>query len=222
MSKLIKQKVISLRKQGNTYTEINNSLKKNLSKSTLSYWCKNIKIKKKFTDKIKKQNLITLGNARKKALIVNKNKKEIYFKNLHQKNKNLINLLKNKKFALICLACLYLAEGGKKQKGAVMFGNSDPGIINLFLKLLRFVYVIDEKKFRCTLQGRYGQNVDKLEKFWSNTTKIPLAQFYKARLDKRTMGQKIKKPEYKGVCRIDYLSANIFHELMIIGKILVK
>jgi len=66
------------------------------------------------------------------------------------------------------------------------------------------------------------QNIKKLEKFWSQVTKISLSQFYKARIDPRTIGKPSKKPNYKGVCRIDYFSADLFIELMQIPKIIHK
>ena len=94
-----------------------------------------------------------------------------------------------------------------------MLGNSEPLVIRLFLNLLRYCYNIDESKFRCTLQCRADQNIPKLEKFWSQITNIPLAQFYKARIDPRTIGKPSNNPNYKGVCRIDYFSGDIFMEL---------
>ena len=69
-------------------------------------------------------------------------------------------------------------------------------------------------------QCRADQDIKKLEKFWSKITKIPPSQFYKARIDKRTIGKKTLKLEYKGVCRIDYFSADIFTELMKLPRIL--
>ncbi|PIR44326.1 hypothetical protein COV23_00575 [Candidatus Wolfebacteria bacterium CG10_big_fil_rev_8_21_14_0_10_31_9] len=103
-----------------------------------------------------------------------------------------------------------------------MFGNSDPNIIYLFLKLLRYCYDIDENKFRCTLQDRADQNIKKLEKFWRLVTKIPKKQFYKARIDPRTIGKISKKPEYKGVCVIDYFSADILNEFKKIVEVIYK
>ena len=52
--------------------------------------------------------------------------------------------------------------------------------------------------------------------------KIPLTQFYKARIDPRTIGQQSKNLNYKGVCRIDYFSAELFIELKQIPEIIHK
>ncbi len=103
-----------------------------------------------------------------------------------------------------------------------MFGNSDPFIINLFVSLLRYCYSVDECKFRCTIQCRADQNIKELELFWSRVTKIPLLQFYKARVDPRTVNKPSKKKDYKGVCRIDYFSADLFFEIIKIPEIISK
>ena len=90
------------------------------------------------------------------------------------------------------------------------------------MRLLRYCYNLDESKFRCTLLCRADQNIKKLEEFWSQITKIPLSQFYKARIDPRTIGKPSKKLNYKGVCRIDYFSTDIFIEMTQIPKIIHK
>lgn len=61
-----------------------------------------------------------------------------------------------------------------------------------------------------------------MEKFWSKITKIPFLQFYKTRIDNRTIGKLSKNKNYKGVCRIDYFSADLFLELMQIPKTIYK
>lgn len=119
------------------------------------------------------------------------------------------------------LATLYLAEGGKHGNGLIQLGNSDPGVIRLFMDLMRYVYSIDPSKLRCTVQCRADQNIPALEKFWSSITQVPLSQFYKARVDQRTVGVKSIKKDYKAVCRIDYFSAHVYNDLLVAGKILL-
>jgi len=83
---------------------------------------------------------------------------------------------------------------------------------------MRKCYTIDEKKFRCTVLCRADQDTKALEKFWLKITKIPSSQFYKTRMDPRTAGKPSRKLDYKGVCVIDYFSADIFLDLMQIPK----
>lgn len=213
MDNSLKEKVIKLRKRGKTYSEIWRNLGKFIPKSTLSYWCKMVKMPVWYTSKIEKLNKENLTKAQKIACLANKERRRNFLQEIDKKNKGTPNLLNNKKISKIALAMLYLGEGSKTMRGSVMFGNSDPVIIKLFIKLLRYCYAIDEKKLRGTLQCRADQNIKELENFWSRTTAIPLSQFYKARIDPRTIGKPTKKSEYKGVCRIDYFSSTTDLEL---------
>ncbi len=216
-----KNQVIKLRKKGMTYAEIQSILNMSIPKSTLSHWCKNIKVPDSYKKKLKDLQDNNLYKARVAALQVLKEKNNNRDNKLFENNKHLSVCLLNKDVAKIILSILYL-EGTRKQRSSLTFGNSDPLIISLFLKTLRFVYKIDESKFRCTLQCRADQNIDDLQNFWSNITSIPLNKFYKARIDPRSVGKESKNLNYKGVCRINYFSAEIFNELMIIIKIIGK
>jgi len=208
-----KKEAIALRKQGFTYSEIKNALGVLISKSTLSTWFKGLKLsansQKRLSNAINERTKI----AHRAALLSNKVKREKYLKGVENRVIHLKKFSDDIDIAKIILAVLYLGEGAKGARRSFMFGNSDPKVIRLFLKLLRECYVIDETKFRCTLQCRADQNIPFLEKFWRDVTNIPPAQFYKARIDARTIGKKSKKPEYKGVCRIDYFSADIYCEI---------
>ncbi|HRY82477.1 MAG TPA: hypothetical protein P5232_02150 [Candidatus Moranbacteria bacterium] len=215
ISKYIKYKnrAIELRSEGNTYGEIISKIKIKIPKSTLSFWFDGLKLSQKAKSKLDEaiKNKTEIAHVAALKTIGEKRKK--YLNEIKNRVAHLEKLKNNEDIAKIILAVLYLGEGGKTHRSSLMLGNSDPKVIKLFLGLLRKCYKIDEKKFRCTLQGRADQDVLKLEKFWSNTTGIPLSQFYKARIDLRTVGKKSKKPEYKGVCRIDYFSADIYNEI---------
>ncbi len=218
-----KNRVICLRKSAKTYGEIIKIINQNIPKSTLSDWCKSIYLnngqKKMLDEKIK--NNCKKGIAL--ALIANKKKREEYLKSITNRNKYLSKILKNEDVSKVALSILYLGEGTKNLKrGSLRFGNSDPFVIDLFLNLMRKCYTLDERKFRCTILCRADQNMKELEIFWSDITKIPLSQFYKSRIDIRTVGKPSKKLEYKGVCVIDYFSADLFLDLMYIPKIIHK
>jgi hypothetical protein len=221
MYKQFKEEAVKLRKEGKTYRAICKSLNVEIPKSTLSEWCKNIVLPMGYQRKINQYRLFSLEKARKFALMAIHKKTEDKIEKFRKINQHLRDEIKNKDTAKIALAMLYLGEGGKNVRHCVYFGNSNPLIINLFLCLLRNVYSLDENRFRCTVQCRADQDIEKLEKFWINITKIPKSQFYKARIDPRTVDKPSKKLEYKGVCRIDYFSADIVRELLEIPKIIV-
>ncbi len=217
-----RNKAVVLRKQGKTYSEIG-SLLPRVSKSTLSYWLSNLELSQKQKEKLSRNVNKKLIKARIQSILVQKNKRKKYFDNIENDNLDFINLLNNnKEAAKLVLVALYLGEGTKSMRGSLRLGNSDPGIIKLFLKLLRSCYVIDEAKFRITVLCRADQDIKALDKFWVRTTGIDKKQFYKARVDARTIGKPSKKLDYKGVCVIDYFSASIFHDLLTLGKMMSK
>ena len=209
----LKPRIITLRKSGKTYFEISKIIGINIPKSTLSDWCSSIALSPKQQRRVDRLMMDGTNRGRAIALAVNKLKRENYIQAVKDRVSHLAEELKDKNTSKIALAMLYLGEGSKTNKGALMFGNSDPLVINLFLSLLRYCYKIDEGKFRCTLQCRADQDTTKLEKFWAQTTKIPLSQFYKPRVDPRTIGRPSYNLNYKGVCRIDYFSGDMFMEL---------
>ncbi|MEK7091407.1 MAG: hypothetical protein AAB900_00270 [Patescibacteria group bacterium] len=217
----LKSEAISLRTQGKSYGEICKVLNTNIPKSTLSCWCKNLSLSK--TQKSQLKVLMSQGSKRGRAtaLIVNKARREEYLQEIKNRVLHLSQKLEDKDTAKIALAMLYLGEGAKRG-GSMMLGNSSQTVILLFLKLLRYCYTIDERKFRCTVQCRSDQNIEELEIFWSNITGIPRSLFYKTQIDKRTIGSVTKKTGYKGVCRIDYFSAEIFTELTQVAKVLAE
>lgn len=208
-----------LREKGKTYSEIQESLRTNIPKSTLSYWCRGVVLPKKYAERLKAIQEENLGRGRETSR-ENKQKKRLLFLNkIDIRNKALLRRFSGDQNARkMALAILYLGEGSKTNRGSLMFGNSDPLVVCMFVELLRECYTVDERKFRCTVQCRADQDVESLERFWSTVTKIPLSQFYGARIDKRTRGQISNKKEYKGVCRIDYFSSEVDLELKRIAR----
>ena len=217
----LKNRAIVLRKNGKTYGEIREALGVSVPKSTLSYWCKNILLSRLQKKKIQLGVANNIQKGQMAAVIVNRQKRQKYLDSVKDRVKYLGVVVENKNVAKIALAMLYLGEGAKANHGSLMFGNSGPEVASFFLKLLRRCYAIDEKKFRCTVQCRADHNVVLLEKFWSKITKIPSAQFYRARIDPRTIGKISRKSDYKGVCRIDYFSADIHTELVKIAEVII-
>ena len=218
----IKRKAIDLRKKGLTFSLIQERLNTKIPKSTLSCWFREVKLSTESL--IENKRLIALATEKSRTLAVTANKviRQKYFDLIEKQYIHLEKKAKNTNIGLIILAMIYLGEGAKSSKGSLMIGNSDPNVIKLFLFHLRQCFEIDEKKFRCTVQCRDDQNILELEKYWVEVTDIPLPQFYKASIDPRTIGKPSRKPNYKGVCRLEYMSADIYHRLMKIAEILTR
>lgn len=213
-----KSKVISLRKSGRTYGEIRKEIGQIIPKSTMSEWCRGVYLNSEQRRTIDERIKENCQKGREVACMVNARRRQEYLNSIVNRNKYLIKIFRNKDVAKIALSMLYLGEGYKKN--ALRFGNSDSFTISLFLNLLRKCYKIDENKLRCTILCRADQNINKLEMFWQNITNIPSCQFYKTRIDPRTIGKPSKKLDYNGVCVIDYFSTDIFWDLIKIPKVI--
>ena len=73
---------------------------------------------------------------------------------------------------------LYWAEGTLKGT-TVDFANSDPEMIKVFLKFLRNVCGVDERRLRIYLYCHSYCDVERLKAYWHEITKISLGQFTK-------------------------------------------
>lgn len=103
---------------------------------------------------------------------------------------------------------LYWGEGYKSEKSSfVDFSNSDSEMIKMFLKYLRGVYHINEKKLRVLLYCYSNQNIDELIKYWSELTKIPINQFTKPyiRRDYNVNSRRMKR----GLVHIRYIDKKL-------------
>lgn len=96
---------------------------------------------------------------------------------------------------------LYWGEGAKSGN-VVKFTNSDPYMIKLFLKFLRNVCGVDEKRLKALLHIYPDHNEKELLSLWTEKTKIPKERFYKSYLH---IG---KKGTYKQKSKFGTLTVN--------------
>ncbi len=219
-SEEIKHNALILREQGYTYSELSKILKHKIPKATLSNWFKNLILSDRAKERITSR--IREGGSPGRA---------IAWQNTRKRREELLKIIRSQAdnqikdidtlTAKICLAMLYLGEGAKTPE-YIRFCNSDPKVIQLFLKLLRQAFIIDEMKLRGKVQCRADQNINELSIYWSNLSGISLTQFSKAWVDKRTINKPTKRLDYKGVFVVCYFSNKIFLELKFISDIIYK
>jgi len=213
-----KDKAISLRKEGLSIRYIENKL--GIPRSTLSGWFKNIKLAKKQEAKLLDNWNNGLANARKKAALWHKKDGDDRRLAIRQKIEEFTNGIRiDKKTGELLLATFYLAEGGKIENSFVI-ANSNPEILKGMITLQRYLYKLDESKFRCALHLRKDQNEKKLKVFWSKTLNIPEFKFTKTQFDKRTV--KKTYDNYKGVCVINYFDMALQRRVLYLGEKLLK
>lgn len=206
--KLDRGKAINLRKQGGTYTFIRKQL--NVSKSTLSYWLRDIELTPDQLNKIKKETIakrvetyIQTTRERRKRII-----QECY----ESEKKNLSHI--TKRDFLIAGLFLYLGEGEKSNWFVSSISNSNPSIIKFAVFWLVKILGVNKKKIKVRLHLYQDMSIQKEIKFWQKVTGLPIIQFSKPYIKK----SKFTKINYStfghGTCNIIVGNVKLKHKIM--------
>lgn len=175
-----KEKIIALklRKDGAGIGEIASKL--NVSKSTVSYWCKDIVLTKEQFKKIL-SNTAFRRNAGSLKGAEQKRKERInrveYWK--RQGLRDVGDITKRDLF--VAGLALYWGEGYKKGSMETAITNSDPSIISLYIKWLKEIYCVDKKDLilRVSINESHKNREEIVNKYWAKITGISRSQFTK-------------------------------------------
>ena len=96
---------------------------------------------------------------------------------LKEEGRRIVGRMSERELLLVG-AALYAGEGSKRGT-EVRFANSDPRMIVVFLAWLRRFFDVDEERLRVRLYLHEGLDLDAANRFWSEVTGIPVAQFGK-------------------------------------------
>lgn len=165
----LRSRAEKLRKRGLSYKEI---LKKvPVSKSTISQWCRNIKLTR--------NQIIRLGSLYDKQL---RGAKVNQRKSLERRERvRLLAIQEIPKLTTDMLkiagAMLYWAEGDKGN--GTQLANSDPACVVFYVRWLHKVFNIPPGQLTISMHLHRGQSEYKERGFWSKITGIPVANFRK-------------------------------------------
>lgn len=217
-----KEAARKFRIRGWSLGEIANKI--NVPKNTLSGWVKDIKLTEEQIGRIKQKEINSATKARKQSKITWNNRVEKWKEGIRNQIKHLAKLSqKNPEIAKIICGTLYLCEGSKYPASkCLIFANSDPALIKYFLCALRTAFGINEEKLHCRIGHRWDQDLSELESYWSEITAIPLSRFYRSKPDKRTRGQPTLRPDYRGICTIQYTNTELQFKLQAIGEVIIN
>lgn len=168
---------IKLRRSGLSIKEISEKL--NVSKGSISIWCRDIVLSKKQKDSL----YLKMVKAGHKGRIIgankNKQKRVDEISNQNLKAKKIISNL-NKKERLILLASLYWAEG-VKNGGSFTITNSDPVMIKIISQILIKDLGVLKKDLmpRLSINIIHKKRIDAVLKFWSDLLGLPIDSFGK-------------------------------------------
>lgn len=173
-----KQKAIELRHKGFSYAKILKELDLT-SKGTLSKWLRDLTLTENTKKRLKSNAKLAIKRGldkfnRKRSLdILEQNKKSIE----SGKQEVVVN---NRKELLITGAALYWGEGTKYigKHPALIFTNSDPDMIKIYMNFLRQGLVLDEQKIKAGIHIHPYVDENSARSFWAKISGLPENLFY--------------------------------------------
>lgn len=122
------------------------------------------------------------------------------------------NLTMNDEVLKALGAALYWGEGYKAGGKGVDFANGDSSMIKVFLRFLREICRVDEKRLRIYVYCHSQKDIPRLIQHWSRITRIPRSQFSKPYVAKRTSIKGRGMPN--GLIHIRYSDKKLLHLIL--------
>jgi hypothetical protein len=172
----LKQKAITLRKQGKTYSEIMKEVP--VAKSTISLWLREVGL-----SVAQRQNItVKRQQAQKRGADAQRSKRIKKQTDLIENALKDIKSISKRELWLIGTA-LYWAEGAKEKdyrpSSRVSFSNSDPKMIALFIKWIKECIGLknDDLILSLYIHESHSDRIMEVKKLWSNYLNLPLSFF---------------------------------------------
>lgn len=206
-----KNSAVRLRKRGYSIKEIAKKLK--VVQSTASLWVRDVVLDKKALVRLEQRSLLSRYKTSERW---KQKRQEVWNLAELKAARVLEGVVLDKDTSKLLCALLFWAEGAKTGN-RVIFTNSDPKMVRVFLQLFRRCFPINEDKFRALLHVHGYHDEAKLKKFWSDVTEIPLTQFNRSYRKPHT--GKRKRVDYKGCIAVRYGDVEIARELKAVYNI---
>lgn len=170
------QRAKKLRLQGRSYNEIIRQCE--VSKGTLSLWFRELSIPRAAQQRLAQR--VAAGSLRG---LLARNRRQTKFANERRAQRQRVARREvgrlTRRDLWMMGAALYWGEGTKRGTGnMVALANSDPVIILCMMRFFREQCGVPDEKFRLAVHAYHGMDVDRIQRFWSRCTGIPLSQFH--------------------------------------------
>lgn len=190
-----REKVLALRKKGFSYSQIKEKV--TVSKSTLSNWLKDMPLSTKRMSELRDNSPKRIESFRQ---TMRKKREKILLQRIFEEKKK-VGKISKRDLYIIGLA-LYWAEGTKTWDSKIEVTNSDPMLLQVFLRWLK-AEKADIGRARIKLHLYEGMNIKKEMSFWSNSLEISLEQFYQP-IIKETRRRFHRGSHGHGTCQLIY------------------
>ena len=194
-----RQKVIILRKNGKTYSEIKREL--GIPKSTLSNWLSKYPLTRDQLKAIEKTSKRNKEVGVEKCRMTKRKKREKRLREIYIKEKSKLLPLTKREIYLIGLF-LYWGEGLKDIKGALSLSNTDPSVIKFYLYWLVKNLGIPKKKIKVGIHLYVDMDVEESLNYWSRELQLSRNQFSKPYIKKTKKADIDQKGFGYGTCNL--------------------
>ncbi len=203
-----KNKAIKFRRQGLSYREILEKIP--VTKSSLSLWLKNVKLTNNQKQRLVDKRLVAAKRGAQKM----KDIRIALTQKIKEKSKKEIGKLLKRELWLIGIA-LYWAEGNKEKinrSAKVLFSNSDPYMIKVFIRWLMEVIELPKERivFNVILHENNKHRIKEVNDYWLSHTGFPEKSFRKMYFKKNIIKTKRKNigDNYFGLLRVLVLESS--------------
>lgn len=179
-----------------------------VSSSTVSIWCKDIKLTPKQIARLEKNSKDPFYGRRLSYSLKQQLARKIKEEQIKTEAKNLIGILSDRE-KLIAGIALYWAEGFKKDKMAG-FANTDPQMIKFTLSWFQNQLGVPKSQIRLRvgINESHRHRTKEIENHWSYLTGIPISQFNHPFYQKLIWKKVYEHPEeYFGILRVRILKS---------------
>jgi len=220
MKKELRQLATKLRLEEElSYSEIKKRL--GISKSTLSYWMKNLPLSELRIRDLQKIGWQKSEASRERYRNTMRAKREAKDNEVYKKYFDRFNNL-TKDTVFVAGLMIYLGEGGKKVSSRIALANTDPNIIRFFIKWGIEFLGIKKEDYRVQLHLYEEMTLEKEMKLWQNILRLSKTQFYKPSIRKvRKSSFTYKDSIRHGTCSLYVFGTDKKRELLMAIKAFV-
>lgn len=202
-----KNKVIGLRLQGASYSQIKKQL--GVSKSTLSGWLRKYPLPPERIKELRDHSEVRIENYRNTMRAKRASRQtQVYLK----EKSSLIPL--SKKELYIAGLFLYWGEGAKTTQSATSLSNTNPKIVKFFVYWLKEIIKIPTSKIMVKIHLYSDMNISQETKYWSSILKLPTTQFKKPYIKQSTLSGLTYKSFGHGTCNIMVYSRDLTEKII--------
>jgi hypothetical protein len=215
MAKTIeREEAVLLRGKGKSIKNIAEIL--DVSKSTVSVWCRDVRLTSKQIENLHKSMVSGSYMGRMRGAMIQHEKRARREKEGEAVGMKEIGKL-SKRDLLIAFTALYWGEGSKKNRRLFII-NSDPEMVRFLFRVFRDIFNVEDDRFSLAvgINISHKKRDDEIISYWAKVTGIPKSQFRKT-IFVKTKNKKVYKnfSNYYGMLRINIAkSIDIYYKTM--------